>query len=266
MKQPPVAEVASILNELYPVNLSQDWDVNGLNVGKLDQSVKKILFTVDVTDEVVEEAIFEKTDLIVSHHPLLLNPVSIISEETFKGKIVAKLNRANIALFNAHTNADAALGGVNDALAQTLGLNNVKPINDSGIGRYGNLSGGVTLSDFAEKVKQLLPANSSGVLVSGDLQAIVATVAVCGGAGDSLLAEVRELAVDVYLTADLRHHPVQDNKEMQGPALISVSHWASEWPWLERCQAALNQELSNRGFSVESKVSKINTDPWDAAL
>ena len=81
-----------------------------------------------------------------------------------------------------------------------------------------------------------------------------------------MLAEVRELAVDVYLTADLRHHPVQDNKEMQGPALISVSHWASEWPWLERCQAALNRELSNRGFSVESKVSKINTDPWDAAL
>lgn len=266
MKHPRVAEVLGVLNDLYRVDLSQDWDVNGLNLGKLDQSVRKILFTVDITNKVADQAVSENVDLIVSHHPLLLHPVSLISEETSKGKIIAKLNRANISLINAHTNADAAEGGVSDALAQVLGLIDIKPISDFGLGRYGKLPKAVTLMSFAETVKQSLPANSAATLISGELQSQVTTVAVCGGAGDGLLNQVRALPVDVYLTADLRHHPTQDNKELQGPALISVSHWASEWPWLEKCQADLNRELTNGGFNVESKVSKINTDPWDAAI
>ena len=266
MSKPSIATIAKILNTLYRPELAQDWDVNGLNIGSETKIVSKILFSVDVTNAVVFEAIEEKADLIISHHPLLLHPTSLLPEESLKGALVTKLIKSDIALFNAHTNADSALGGVNDSLATLLNLSDLKPINETGLGRVGRLFRPMKLSEFASLVKNALPKTNSSVLISGDLNKEVEIVAVCGGAGDSLLSEVRDLKVDVYLTADLRHHPVQDNKELNGPALISVSHWASEWPWLNMCKAELNQELTKLGFSVEMKISTINTDPWDAAI
>jgi len=266
MAQLMVKDVVAVLDELYPPQLQQDWDVCGLNVGAMDSPVKKILFTIDVTKLVVEQALAEKVDLIISHHPLLLHPVSLITEQSAKGEIIAKLIRANISLFNAHTNADAALGGVNDALAQVLRLVNLQAFNESKMGRMGELKQPLQLIDFAQVVKDALPKTQSAVLVSGDLKRKIHKVAVCGGAGDGLLSEVKQLAVDAYVTADLRHHPVQDNKELLGPALISVSHWASEWPWLKKCEADLQVKLKNQGFDVATLVSNINTDPWDTSL
>lgn len=266
MGKPRVSDIAKILDGLYPPDLAQEWDVNGLNLGSTNKPVSKILLTVDVTKAVVEEAMNENVDLIIGHHPLILHPVSLLPAESQKGEIVSKLIKNDIALFNAHTNADAAAHGVNDALANLLNLSDLKPINETGIGRFGKLSNPMQLKDFAELVKMKLPKTNNSILVSGDLEKEISTVAVCGGAGDSLLSEIRELAPDVYLTADLRHHPAQDNKELSGPALISVSHWASEWPWLNDCQAELNRELTKAGFEVEMKISTLNTDPWDASL
>lgn len=266
MTQLLVRDVVKALDELYPPQLQQEWDVCGLNVGSMDSPVKKILFTIDVTKSVVEQAIAENVELIVSHHPLILHPISLISEQSLKGEIVSKLIRANISLFNAHTNADAAPGGVNDALAEALGLENTKAFNESKMGRVGELKQPMQLTDFAKVVKNALPKTQSSLSISGDLNRQIKKVAVCSGAGDSLLSEVRDLKVDVYVTADLRHHPAQDNKELMGPALISVSHWASEWPWLEKCQTNLKAKLKNQGLEVETLVSNINTDPWDMSL
>lgn len=266
MGKPKVSDITKILDALYRPDLAQEWDVNGLNLGSSHKPVSKILFTVDLTKAVVEEAISENVDLIISHHPLILHPVSLLPEESQKGEIVSKLIKNDIALINAHTNADAAARGVNDALAHLLNVSDLKPINETGIGRFGTLAKPMKLKDFGEFAKEKLPKTKNSILISGDLEKEISTVAVCGGAGDSLLSEVRELALDVYLTADLRHHPAQDNKELAGPALISVSHWASEWPWLNFCLTDLNRELENAGFEVEMKISTLNTDPWDAAL
>lgn len=261
-----VRDVVNALDVLYPPQLQQDWDVCGLNVGSINSLVRKILFTIDVTKSVVEQAIEENIDLIVSHHPLMLHPISLISEQSLKGEIISKLVRANISLFNAHTNADAAPGGVNDALAEALGLENTKTFNESKMGRVGELKQPMELPDFAKLVKNALPKTQSSLSVSGDLNRKIKKVAVCSGAGDSLLSEVRELNVDAYVTADLRHHPAQDNKELMGPALISVSHWASEWPWLQKCETDLKAKLKNQGLEVETLVSNINTDPWEISL
>lgn len=266
MSKARVCDVVNILNLLYPPDTAQEWDVNGLNIGSTNKTIEKILFTVDVTRAVVDEAIEEKADLIISHHPLMLHPVSLLSEESLKGELVTKLIKADVSLFNAHTNADVAAEGVNQALANLLKLTDLKPINITGLGRVGKLADPMVLKAFVKFVKDNLPVTNSAILVSGDLEKEIKTVAVCGGAGDSLLAEVRQLAVDVFLTADLRHHPAQDNKELNGPALVSVSHWASEWPWLSACRAALTRELEKLGLHVEMKVSSLNTDPWDAAL
>ncbi|MFP5345634.1 MAG: YqfO family protein, partial [Actinomycetes bacterium] len=138
-----------------------------------------------------------------------------------------------------------------------------------GIGRVGELAAPTTLERFAEHVARVLPGTAQGVRVAGDPAATVRTVAVCGGSGDSLFAEVRASGADVYVTADLRHHPASEAREHAAggrPYLVDVAHWASEWPWLHGCVDRLVAALESRGTTVEVEVSRMRTDPWTFRL
>jgi dinuclear metal center YbgI/SA1388 family protein len=133
-----------------------------------------------------------------------------------------------------------------------------------GLGRVGTWPAGGALRDFADHVARSLPATAAGVRVGGDPDRPVRTVAVCGGAGDDLFGEVRAAGVDAYLTADLRHHPASEARAHGAPALVDVSHWASEWPWLADCARLLGDGLGPRADTVETRVSTRVTDPWTA--
>lgn len=138
-----------------------------------------------------------------------------------------------------------------------------------GLGRIGTLAEPVTLGDFASTVFSVLPAVAGGVRVAGDRHGLIQRVALCAGAGDSLLGAAAAAEADVFLTADLRHHPASEAREAAGgqrPYLIDVSHFASEWLWLPAAAQALDHALSDRGYDVEVVVSGINTDPWDFVL
>jgi dinuclear metal center YbgI/SA1388 family protein len=136
-----------------------------------------------------------------------------------------------------------------------------------GIGRIGVLSKPMPLKAFAQRVKRALPRTAGGVRVAGDPARTVERVAVCGGAGDSLLAAARASQVDAYVTADLRHHPASEHVEAGGPALLDVAHWASEWPWLQRVAEQVTAGVAERtGASVECIVSTRVTDPWTGAV
>ncbi|MCK6209380.1 Nif3-like dinuclear metal center hexameric protein [Georgenia sp. EYE_87] len=136
----------------------------------------------------------------------------------------------------------------------------------TGTGRIGRLATPTTLRAFAERVAQVLPATAQGIRVGGDLDAEVSTVAVCGGAGDSLLGRVRSLGADVYLTADLRHHPASEHLAGGRPYLVDATHWASEWPWLPRAAEVLRSGATARGTRLDVHVSTLVTDPWDLHL
>ena len=103
---------------------------------------------------------------------------------------------------------------------------------DRGLGRVGRLAAPETLRAFGERVAAALPRTPSGVRVAGDLDALVQTVAVCGGAGDDLFDDVRRAGADAFVTADLRHHPASESLAHGSPALVDCAHWATEWPWL----------------------------------
>jgi putative NIF3 family GTP cyclohydrolase 1 type 2 len=134
-----------------------------------------------------------------------------------------------------------------------------------GLGRVGRWRPGGSLADFAEQVAAALPVTAAGMRVGGDPHRPVRTVAVCGGAGDDLFAQVRAAGVDAYVTADLRHHPASEALEHGGPGLVDVSHWASEWPWLADCARLLRDGLGARADTVETRVSTLVTDPWNTA-
>jgi len=131
---------------------------------------------------------------------------------------------------------------------------------DVGVGRIGALPSPESLSAFVSRVHDALPPTSWGVRASGDAAASVSRVAVCGGAGDSLLAEVAACGVDAYVTADLRHHPADEHRRVSEVALVDVAHWASEYPW---CGQAAQLLLDHFGASLPVLVSAVRTDPWN---
>ena len=133
----------------------------------------------------------------------------------------------------------------------------------TGIGRVGELAVGTTLSEFVATVAHALPRSPGGVRVAGDPQRWVRRVAVCGGAGDSLLSAAASAGADVFVTADLRHHRASEALGPDQPALIDVSHWSSEWPWCPQVAALLPSVLESPD-NVEIRVSNLVTDPWTA--
>ena len=264
------------VEELWPESLAEDWDEVGLVAGHPSAEVSRILFAVDPTLEVIEEAVAWGAELLITHHPLLLKGVTSVAANTPKGKAVHRLIESGTALLTVHTNGDSAVGGVSDVLADALGLQDVVPLTpaanglpEEGIGRVGDLAEVQTLGDFAARVFGILPSVAGGVRVSGDRDGLVRRVALCGGAGDSFLNEVRASNADVYLTADLRHHPASEAREAavnDRPYLIDVSHFASEWLWLPAAADALGNVLTDQGHDIEIRVSTTNSDPWDFIL
>ena len=261
---PKLADVIAVLEAAYPPELAESWDAVGLVCGDPAEEVTKVLVCVDPVDATVDEALESGAQLIVAHHPLLLRGVHGVPADTPKGSLVHRLVRGGGALLCMHTNADNAEPGVSDALAQALGLQVTGPlVPDTGTGRIGELEP-EPFDKFVERVAAALPATAWGVRAAGDPAKTVKTVAVCGGSGDAYLGAASAAGVDVYVTADLRHHPASEHLAVPGaPALVDVAHWASEWPWC--AQAANVIEVAFDG-TVEVTVSTLRTDPWTAAL
>lgn len=366
-----VGDVVDFFERQYPPELAESWDAVGLACGDRAAPVNRVLFAVDPVDAVIDEAIVYDADLIVTHHPLMLRGVTGVAADTPKGRIVHRLIKADCALFNAHTNADRARNGVNDALAAALGLINTRPLDpaddtrlekivtfvpyadsdsvidalseagagalgqysrcaftstgigtflpgaqanpaigsrgeietveerrvemvyppdlraeivralraahpyeepafdlfamvplpsDQGLGRVGALDRPVPLSEFARRVASALPRSKAGIRTAGALTASVSRVAVLGGAGDSHLEHARRSGADVYVTADLRHHPVSEHLAAGGPAVIDGGHWSTEWPWLPVAQRLLAEAFPQ----LSTRVSTLCTDPWTA--
>ncbi|SOD60151.1 dinuclear metal center protein, YbgI/SA1388 family [Streptomyces zhaozhouensis] len=271
---PVLSDVITTLDTLWPRAWAEQWDAVGLVCGDPDAEVARVLFAVDPVQEVAEEAVATGAQLLVTHHPLYLRGTTTVAADTFKGRFVHTLIRHGIALHVAHTNADRADPGVSDALADALGLRVTGPLVPApddpagrrGLGRIAEPEAPLTLRALGELAAARLPGTAQGIRVSGDPDRLVRTVAVCGGSGDSLFAEVRAAGVDAFLTADLRHHPASEATEHSPLALLDAAHWATEWPWCQQAAAQLDAASERHGWGLRTEVSRLVTDPWTVQL
>jgi len=266
-----LADADAAISALWPPAGAESWDAVGVIAGDPETEVRAIHLAVDAVPETVDEALELGAQLLLTHHPLLLRGVTSVAEDRYKGVVLGRLIRGGAALIAAHTNADVVARGTSAVLAERLGLTGTRPLEagstpDIGLGRIGKLPAPTTLGALARRVADLLPATAQGVRVAGEYDRPITTVALCAGAGDSLLANPEVVAADVYLTSDLRHHPASEARERarlgRGPALIDVSHWASEWLWLDVAAEQLRTALPG----VVVTVSELRTDPWDFAI
>ena len=252
-----LAAVTAALDGLYPPSLAEGWDAVGLVCGDPAATVDRVLLAVDPVAAVVTEALDQGCQLLVTHHPLYLRPTTSVAADTPKGRVVHRLVTSGCGLYVAHTNADLAHPGVNDALAALVGLIDAQPL-PGGLGLVGDLAAPLTAADLTAHVASVLPATAWGVRSSGDPRTVVRRLAVCGGAGDDLLIEVAASGAQAFLTADLRHHRASEAPE--GLVLLDAAHWATEWPWLPDAAARLASVVD-----VEAMVSTTCTDPWTTA-
>ncbi|WP_026918655.1 Nif3-like dinuclear metal center hexameric protein [Gordonia shandongensis] len=364
---PTLGDVTAELDRVYPPALAEPWDAVGLVCGDPDESVRRVLTCVDVTDAVVDEALRIDAGLIVAHHPLLMRGVTSVSADTAKGRLIHRLIRGGCALFSAHTNADKARRGVSDALADLLGVTDTVPLapepvapldkwvvmvpeanteqvseamfgagagslgdyrdclwsvvgtgqflpvdgaapalgavgdltrvdearlelvaprrrraavlaalrgahpyeepafdvfeqaaidGDVGLGRVGRLPAAMTLAEFVDHADAMLPRAPWPIRAAGDPDGVIETVAVCGGAGDSMIDAATAAGADVYLTGDLRHHVVDESRRAGAPALVDAGHWTTEFPWCVTAAAVVES------LGCRAEVFSEPTDPF----
>ncbi len=234
-----VAEIISFLEDFAPSELAEEWDNVGLLVGKSHYDVKKILVTLDLNDEVLKEAIENEVDLIITHHPVIFKPLNKINDD-----LLIKAIRNDISVYSLHTNLDAADGGVNDVLAEKIGLDDIKAFGMIRIGTINKIS----LSDFVSKVKTVL--NTNGVRACGRDDMIVEKVAVLGGSGGGFVTDLNRDLCDVFLTGEASYHRAQYADE-NGFALVAAGHFETENPVVEKLV-----EILKRKFNVEVLASK----------
>lgn len=231
-----VKEIESFLFSKAPKELAMDWDNVGLLVGFPAREVKKILIALDITREVAEEALEVGAELVVAHHPVMncaWEKVQTIRSDTVQGSILIRMLTGGISGICMHTNLDAVEGGVNDALAQRLGLTAIEQLHPDGvdpegrpygIGRIGMISGFDNVHGFSDYVRQALNANG---LRFEDAGRPVRRVAVGGGACGGMLSDAAARGCDTFVTADVKYDVFLSARAM-GVNLIDAGHFSTE--------------------------------------
>jgi len=258
VKTNTVSWVIEQMEEWAPISMAEEWDNVGLIIGNPEATVNKILVALDVTDEVILEAIAGGFDFIIGHHPLIYNPIKRVTANDPGGRKIFSLIRHGIGCYCAHTNLDKALGGVSDCLANRLEIKNLKPLVEEngsdepiGIGRVGVLPTEMTLAQLAVHAKKLL--NLPEIRYAGNPAAIVKTIGVCGGdgSGERYLTAAASKGCDAYITGDLRYHAVQEALEMD-LCLLDITHYSSEALIIE----AIVERFSALGMDIRATESK----------
>ena len=255
-----IQQICDFLVLFAPPRLAADWDNIGLLVGDSGREVNRLMTCLTVTPESAEEAIQEGANLIVSHHPIPFRPLKQLTTQTTTGRLLLSLISSGVAVHSPHTAFDSAAAGINQRLAEGLGLVDIRPLVESidmpnvGSGRHGKLPAPTSLSDFAQCVKSFLRV--SGLHMVGQPDRELAAVAVaCGSAGEFLSA-ARDARCQLLVTGETSFHTCLE-AQATGMALILPGHFASERFGVENLASVLAAQFP----TVRVWASKRETDP-----
>lgn len=256
-----VKEIYDYLDTLAPFSRQMDFDNSGFLVGRGEATVEKTLIALDITQEVIDEAVTAGCQLIVSHHPIIFRPARSVTDNSLVGKCLLDLAENHVAAICAHTNLDVAEGGVNDALAQKLELEQIELLHQEGVdtmgkpygvGRVGTVNVFDSAREFASFVQTQL--NAGGLRLE-DAGRPVHKVAVGGGACGEYMKEAVKMGCDTFVTADIKYNTFLDAKAL-GLNLIDAGHFATENVVCPILAKWLSQSFSD----VEVMISKVHKE------
>lgn len=256
-------QIVNRFEQYAPRHLAVPSDPIGWQLGNPNSDVRRVLVTLDVRPEVVEEAIAGHFDFIFAHHPAMFVPARNLDERVPQNHMYAQLLRHRITVYGAHTNLDNANPGMNDWLAEALNLTNIRPFIDAGelagMGRLGELPAAMTLGDFVDLVKSRYNLAALRV-VANDVVRTVRTVAILGGSGAKAFTDAKAAGADVLITGDITYHTGHDMLALDMPVIDAGHH--IEQIMKHRVAALLTQWARENNWQIEVVTSQLNTDPF----
>jgi dinuclear metal center YbgI/SA1388 family protein len=257
-----VAQLLGAIERLAPAALAEEWDNVGLVVGRHNQPTRRVLVALELRDEVLGEARELGCDAVLTHHPPIFPSIASVTDAP-ASELVLRAAEARVAVVAAHTNLDAARGGLNDLMAEILRMTATAPLRPSGeypscgLGRIGRVRA-TTLGGLVELVTAGF--GEGAVAYAGDPWTTVERVACCTGSGGSLIPDARAADADAYVTSDLKYH---DADRAEGLPLVTLPHARVERIALKRWTKVLERALAPEG--VEVHFAETDTDPWQSA-
>jgi dinuclear metal center YbgI/SA1388 family protein len=258
-------EIAVVLEEIAPRSLAESWDNVGWQVRIPGEKVSGILISLDVTPDVIEEAVSSGCNLVFAHHPSLFRPISSLDVATPLGAMIERLLRHRVSVWAAHTNLDVVPGGTSFALGRALGLEDLavlSPVDRPGyggatlgFGAVGSLPGEMSTAEIARAAAKMV--SSPVCQMAGQSGRRHSRVAVMGGSGGSFIPAVLGCDATLFITADVRYHEAQD-AVARGLDLVVLDHFATEYPVLESVGAWLLGRLPDLPVHVATAPST----PW----
>ncbi|HBC30706.1 MAG TPA: Nif3-like dinuclear metal center hexameric protein [Clostridiales bacterium] len=250
--------IINLLNDEVKLKEHESWDNSGLQIGSMKGNINKIMLTIDINKEGVKQAIQEKVDLIITHHPFFFNTIKKIDFDTYDGEIIEMLIKENINLYSMHTSYDMAEKGVTYNLAQKLNISDYQvlhPVNmdNSGYGGIGEVAP-INIIDYAKFVKETLEAE--GVKLYCNDEKTVKRVAFCGGSGSEFIGDAIKQNADVYITGDIKYHQAQEAVK-DNLCIIDAGHYNTEVHSMETIMEVLGKtgmEIINYKKSTSGEI------------
>ncbi len=263
--------ICQTLAEIAPLSLAEPWDNVGLLVGDRRQVVRRVMTCLSVTGDVVDEAVERGVDLIVVHHPIPFKPLAKITSDTTTGTLLLRLIRSGISVYSAHTAYDSATDGINQQLANLVGLVDVEPLvireaaassTTLGSGRHGRLSEPVSVAILAERVASGVGAIHWNLV--GEVKGVVDRVGIACGSGGSFLPAARRRGCQVLVTGEATFHTCLE-AEALGIAMVLIGHFASERFAMQRLAEQLSLAMKTGATEVEVFSAAVERSPLRVA-
>jgi dinuclear metal center YbgI/SA1388 family protein len=251
--------IVEIADRLFPFDEAESWDNCGVQIGNPDRLVSSVAFSLDPTPRTLRFASSNSCDLLITHHPLLLEPLRSISADRFLGRTILDAARLGVDILSLHTNLDAAPGGLNDHLASTLGLQDVIIPLPARCARVGMLSGPLRVSALARKVGQDLSIPQIRVICEDDPE--IQRVFIASGSGMGYFEEALRYRAEVVVTGDVRYHAAREALEM-GTPVIDAGHYGLEKVAVRLLGTRFRKEFGSRGLQVTCIECDSEEEPF----
>ncbi|MBK5253064.1 MAG: Nif3-like dinuclear metal center hexameric protein [Peptostreptococcaceae bacterium] len=254
-----IKEFTFLADKIAPLEIQEEWDNSGYQVVTDDKDITGILIALDVTKEVIEEAVFKKANLIVTHHPLLFGEIKTIDYETGTGMLISQLIKNDISLYALHTPFDKVDKGNSFYLGNILNLKNMKRINDYSI--VGDLSLEISFLGLIKYCSEELEIPGNAISYIGDSDSLVNKVGICTGSGAEYIDDAIKNKCDVYITGDIKYHDAMRAK-IEGFNLLDLGHYGTEKFFIENFFELLVNELDLIGEYIPMYEFIENSDPY----
>ncbi len=249
-----IREYLAKFEEVIDPSLQEDWDNSGLQVGNPEAELKGVVVCLDVTREVIDQAIDLGANVIISHHPLIFSGLKSLSYQDVLGAKLIKAIKNDILIYSSHTSCDLAPGGINDYFFEKLGLEKISYISqvgeNLGYGAYGRVEG-KTSRDLIAMIKEEF--DMEDLTLYGDEDQVLSKVGFVGGSGASFIDDALALDLDLYISGDIKHHDAMDAME-RGLSILDLSHYNSERHFIDLA-ADLSEKITGQ------KAYKVYSDP-----